>query len=64
MSIITLNPQYAQAAPPIQWVESFLADRKTIMVLLEGAMGEFNVKTGIPQGSLLSPILFLFLMQI
>jgi len=44
----------------IQWVESFLTDRKTIMVLLEGAMGEFNVKTGIPQGSPLSPILFLF----
>jgi reverse transcriptase-like protein len=44
----------------IQWVESFLTDCKTIMVLFEGAMGEFNVKIGIPQGSPLSPILFLF----
>lgn len=44
----------------VGWIASFLSNRCTSIVLLEGNMGEFNVHTGIPQGSPLSPILFLF----
>ncbi|EED22555.1 transposon I factor, putative [Talaromyces stipitatus ATCC 10500] len=44
----------------IGWIKSFLSNRRTSITLLEGNMGEFLVNTGIPQGSPLSPILFLF----
>jgi hypothetical protein len=41
----------------IRWITSFLSDRTTTMTLLEGPMGTFDLHTGIPQGSPLSPIL-------
>ncbi|EED22644.1 reverse transcriptase, putative [Talaromyces stipitatus ATCC 10500] len=44
----------------IGWIESFLSNCRTSITLLEGNMGEFLVNTGIPQGSPLSLILFLF----
>jgi Reverse transcriptase (RNA-dependent DNA polymerase) len=44
----------------VKWIESFLMGRHTMMILLEGKMGSFPIPTGIPQGSPLSPILFLF----
>lgn len=48
--------------PPdiVQWITSFLGDRHTTLLLQEGAMGRGPVATGIPQGSPLSPILYLF----
>ncbi|RAO74379.1 uncharacterized protein BHQ10_010391 [Talaromyces amestolkiae] len=42
------------------WIRNFLSHRRTSIVLLEGKMGEFDINTGIPQGSPLSLILFLF----
>ena len=44
----------------ICWLKSFLADRETVLTLLEGPMLEVQLRTGIPQGSPLSPILYLF----
>jgi ribonuclease HI len=44
----------------VRWMASFLSDRKTIISLLEGPMGEYPLQIGIPQGSPLSPILYLF----
>ena len=43
-----------------QWVESFLQNRRTTIRLPEGTSQLLNVETGIPQGSPLSPILYLF----
>jgi len=44
----------------VRWVSSFMTERRTTITLQEGPMGDFDIKTGIPQGSPLSPILFLF----
>ena len=44
----------------IEWTASYLTDRKTRIKLYEGLSQEFDVLTGIPQGSPLSPILYLF----
>ncbi|KAJ5794256.1 hypothetical protein N7457_000855 [Penicillium paradoxum] len=48
--------------PPviIKWVESFLSDRYTTLEMPEYTRPREGIDTGIPQGSPLSPILFLF----
>jgi exonuclease III/ribonuclease HI len=48
---------------PIQlvyWIRSYLENRRSRIRLREGTGEEFEVRTGIPQGSPLSPILYLF----
>ena len=42
----------------VNWIASFLHHRTTEIVLMEGAMGQINTNTGIPQGSPLFPILY------
>ena len=44
----------------IKWVESFLSNRITILKTSEYATSRTPIATGIPQGSPLSPILYLF----
>jgi hypothetical protein len=44
----------------IQWIISFLTNRRTTLLLQEGLLELFNLLTGIPQGLPLSLILFLF----
>lgn len=44
----------------INWIKDFLTDRKTSIKLPKYHFPEFKVETGIPQGSPLSPILYLF----
>jgi exonuclease III len=44
----------------IRWIESFLNDRTTTIKLFEGESQPFATRTGIPQGSPVSPIIFLF----
>jgi hypothetical protein len=44
----------------ISWTASYLTDRKTKIQLYEGMSKEFDIPTGIPQGSPLSLILYLF----
>jgi retron-type reverse transcriptase len=44
----------------VRWVTSFLQERTTKIKVIEGESGLFYTDTGIPQGSSVSPILFLF----
>jgi hypothetical protein len=44
----------------VQWIQSYLSNRRSRIKLDEGIGPEFEVRTGIPQGSPLSPILYLF----
>jgi ribonuclease HI len=44
----------------VGWLSSYLTGRKSTLKLSDGIGEEFTVDTGIPQGSPLSPILYLF----
>jgi ribonuclease HI len=44
----------------VRWIESFLGDRSTTLKLQEYTAPLTPIQTGIPQGSPLSPILYLF----
>jgi hypothetical protein len=44
----------------IEWIASYLKDRRSKTKLQEGTGPEFSIHTGILQGSPLSPILYLF----
>ena len=44
----------------VRWIESWLSDRTTILKTSEHETQRVKISTGIPQGSPLSPILFLF----
>lgn len=44
----------------INWIGSFLKDRTTTLAINMRSTGAFSMNTGIPQGSPLSPILYLF----
>lgn len=43
-----------------QWISSFLQDRTTTLKLVGFTLSQLSVNVGIPQGSPLSPILYLF----
>ena len=44
----------------VKWIESFLANRTTILKTNKHTTPRTQITTGIPQGSPLSPILYLF----
>ena len=44
----------------VRWIDSFLIDRSSILKLQEYTAPSAPIQTGIPQGSPLSPILYLF----
>lgn len=55
------NLRKRRVAPLIgRWVESFIQGRKTTIRLPEYASDEIQTNTGIPQGSSISPILYLY----
>ena len=48
--------------PPwiVQWTQAFITDRSSSLVIQGHETAHFSVQAGVPQGSPLSPILFLF----
>ena len=44
----------------VQWIRGFMTDRTTTLVIQGQESEPFRVEAGVPQGSTLSPILFLF----
>ena len=44
----------------VEWMRSYFTGRRTKIRIAEGTSAGFGVDTGIPQGSPLSPILYLF----
>jgi len=42
----------------VRWVESFMEDRKVIMSMDRKEGDSMDVETGVPQGSPVSPVLF------
>lgn len=44
----------------IKWISSFIKNRSTTIRLTEGDSDKYDIQTGIPQGSPISPILYLF----
>ena len=42
------------------WIKSFLDNRSTVIVIPKGESPRYDIETGIPQGSPISPILYLF----
>jgi hypothetical protein len=44
----------------VRWIRAFITDRKTILVNQGSETKAFPVPAGVPQGSPLSPMLFLF----
>ena len=50
---------YGIRAKILKWVESFLSNRRQRVVLEENVSILLNVSSGVPQSSVLGPILFL-----
>ena len=50
---------YGIRGVPLQWFESYLSARKQIVSGNEHSSNELETKHGIPQGSVLGPLLFL-----
>ena len=61
--MISKLKSYGIEDPILSWIENYLADRKQ-KVIIHGKSSEWkDVTSGIPQGSVLGPLLFVIVMQ-
>ena len=47
----------------LQWIGSFISAREQQVIIKNAISGKGNLKAGVPQGSILSPFLFLIFMM-
>ncbi|KAJ9436003.1 RNA-directed DNA polymerase from mobile element jockey [Diplonema papillatum] len=58
--LLTVMEKRGIPAKFLRWIEAFLRERKAAF-LLDGELGnEFHLRDGVPQGTVLGPLLFLF----
>jgi retron-type reverse transcriptase len=43
----------------LKWIKSYLADRLQFVSCKESMLSKLNISTGVPQGSILGPLLFI-----
>ena len=53
-----LSAQFAVGGTVLKWIESYLSDRSFVVKCKHSISRMFHLKTGVPQGSVLGPILF------
>ena len=57
--LIAKLKHYGINGPLLAWFESYLSDRRQRVVLPNGNSGWKEIKAGVPQGSILGPLLFI-----
>lgn len=58
-----LRMRYGLRGPALQWMESYLQDRKQRVVIGQESSDYEELNTGVPQGSVLGPLLFSLYVQ-
>ena len=54
-----INKSYGTEETILKWLQSYLADRKCCVIVNEAKSKQFHLTTGVPQGSILGPLLFI-----
>lgn len=56
--LLTLLNNIGVRGIPLKWIESYLSDRKQVVTVKNKVSNSVNLNFGVPQGSILGPILF------
>ena len=58
-----LQRRHSFAGVALRWLESYLRDRKQSVIIGQASSSETTLITGVPQGSVLRPLLFSLYVQ-